>query len=40
MELSVSTVKRALERATDKVARWIESDPGLTGFLDNKGWLR
>jgi RNA polymerase sigma factor (sigma-70 family) len=40
MELSVSTVKRALERATDKVARWIESDPGLAGFLDDKGWLR
>ena len=40
MELSVSTVKRALERATTKLSCWIEADPGLAGFLDEKGWLR
>ena len=40
MELSVSTVKRALERATGKVVLWIDADPGLAGFLDEKGWLR
>lgn len=40
MELSISTVKRALERATAKLARWIEADPGLAGYLDEKGWLR
>jgi len=34
MELSVSTVKRALDRAADKLSRWIEADPGLSGFLD------
>jgi RNA polymerase sigma-70 factor (ECF subfamily) len=40
MELSVSTVKRALERATSKLARWIEAEPELAGFVDDKGWLR
>ena len=40
MELSISTVKRALERATSKLACWIEADPGLAGFLDERGWLR
>ena len=33
MELSVSTVKRALAHATDKLALWVESDLGLTNFL-------
>jgi RNA polymerase sigma factor (sigma-70 family) len=40
MELSVSTVKRALERATDKLSRWLAADPGLAGFLDGRGWPR
>jgi RNA polymerase sigma-70 factor (ECF subfamily) len=40
MEISISTVKRALERATTKLACWIEADPGLAGYLDGKGWLR
>jgi RNA polymerase sigma-70 factor (ECF subfamily) len=40
MELSISTVKRALERATTKLSHWIEADPGLAGFLDDKGWMR
>lgn len=40
MEISISTVKRALERATKKLARWIESDRGLAGYLDEKGWPR
>ena len=38
MGLSVSTVKRALKRATDRLSRWIEADPGLTDFID--GGLR
>ena len=33
MELSVSTVKRSLAHATDKLGLWVESDLGLTGFL-------
>jgi RNA polymerase sigma-70 factor (ECF subfamily) len=40
MNLSVSTVKRAQERATAKLSRWIEADPGLAGFLDGAGWRR
>lgn len=38
MNLSVSTVKRALGRATVKLSRWIEGEPGLAGFLDSAGW--
>lgn len=42
MELSPSTVKRALDRATRKLSRWIEADPGLAEFVaefpDNGGW--
>jgi len=40
MELSISTVKRALDRATSKLSLWIEADPGLAAFLDEKGTLR
>jgi len=40
MELSISTVKRALERATSKLSIWIEADPGLAGFLDEQGRFR
>ena len=40
MSLSISTVKRALERATEKLSIWIEADPGLAAFLDGKGGLR
>ena len=39
MDLSVSTVKRALERATGKLSVWIEADPGLSGFFSG-GWRR
>src|SRR5262252_2147991 len=38
MELSISTVKRALSHATTKLSRWIEADPGLAGFFNEKGW--
>jgi len=34
MDLSISTVKRALDGAAAKLARWIEADPGLSVFLD------
>ena len=40
MQVSISTVKRALERATSKLSIWIEADPGLAEFLDDKGYLR
>jgi DNA-directed RNA polymerase specialized sigma24 family protein len=38
MDLSLSTVKRALDRATDKLSRWIEAEPSLAGLLENGGW--
>jgi RNA polymerase sigma-70 factor (ECF subfamily) len=38
MELSISTVKRLLSRATDKLSRWVEADPDLLGFIDRKEW--
>jgi RNA polymerase sigma-70 factor (ECF subfamily) len=38
MELSISTVKRALSHATNKLSRWIEADPGLAGFFNEKSW--
>src|SRR5215471_13292923 len=38
MELSISTVKRALSHATNKLSRWIEADPGLAGVFNEKGW--
>jgi RNA polymerase sigma-70 factor (ECF subfamily) len=44
MEMSPSTVKRALDRATRKLSQWIEQDTGLAGFLaefpDDGGWRR
>jgi RNA polymerase sigma-70 factor (ECF subfamily) len=40
MELSISTVKRSLSHATEKLSRWIEADPGLVEFIDRKEWRR
>src|SRR5438477_9368549 len=40
MELSISTVKRLLERATAKLSRWIEADPELAAFLGGARWQR
>jgi RNA polymerase sigma-70 factor (ECF subfamily) len=44
MDLSVATVKRALNRATSKLSRWIELDPGLAAFAatlhDGVAWRR
>ena len=40
MDLSISTVKRAQERATSKLSVWIEADPGLAEFLAKAGSLR
>jgi RNA polymerase sigma factor (sigma-70 family) len=39
MDLSISTVKRALDRASDKLSRWVEADAALGGFVDS-GWRR
>ena len=40
MELSISTVKRLLSRATDKLSRWIDGDPDLVAFIDQQEWRR
>jgi RNA polymerase sigma factor (sigma-70 family) len=40
MNLSVSTVKRSLGHATQKLSHWIEGDPDLTGLLEAKAWLQ
>lgn len=37
MELSESTVKRSMTKASARLARWIQSDPGLDGLLE-EGW--
>ena len=34
MGLSVSTVKRSMNHASDRLARWINSDPGLAGLIN------
>jgi RNA polymerase sigma factor (sigma-70 family) len=40
MELSVSTVKRSLERASTQMSRWIKTDLGMVGCFEGKGWKR
>jgi RNA polymerase sigma-70 factor (ECF subfamily) len=40
MEISISTVKRAVEHATSKLSRWIETDEDLSGFFEDAGWRR
>jgi len=39
-ELSVSTVKRSMGHATERLSRWIEADPELSGLLDGRRWGR
>jgi RNA polymerase sigma factor (sigma-70 family) len=40
MDISVSTVKRSMAHAANRLSQWIEADPGLANFLDTKGWKR
>jgi len=40
MEISVSTVKRSMAHATDRLSRWIDADPELSGLLNGKRWER
>jgi RNA polymerase sigma-70 factor (ECF subfamily) len=35
-ELSASTVKRCLTRASDKMSLWSQNDPGISEFLEGK----
>jgi RNA polymerase sigma factor (sigma-70 family) len=36
MGISVSTVKRSMARASNRLSRWIDADPGLAGLLDRE----
>ncbi len=40
MDLSVSTVKRSMAHAEDRLARWIEADPGMADMLASRRWKR
>jgi RNA polymerase sigma-70 factor (ECF subfamily) len=40
MDLSLSTVKRVLERATSKLSIWLEADPDLAGVFEGARWRR
>jgi RNA polymerase sigma factor (sigma-70 family) len=40
MELSVSTVKRSLDHASEKLGRWMKDDPSMASLLNGKGWNR
>ncbi|MFL5306178.1 MAG: RNA polymerase sigma factor [Polyangia bacterium] len=39
MKLSVSTVKRSLDHATQKLSHWMEGSPDLIALLESKEWL-
>ncbi len=39
MDLSESTVKRSMTKASARLSRWIQSDPGLGSLLE-EGWNR
>lgn len=36
MDLSISTVKRSMAHASDRLERWITADPGLAAFVDSR----
>ncbi len=38
MDLSVSTVKRSMAHACQRLSRWIDADPGLAGLIDSERW--
>ena len=38
MEISESTVKRSIVRASNRLSRWIDADPGLAGLFDGERW--
>ena len=40
MEISESTAKRSMTRASDRLSRWIEADPGLASVFDVERWRR
>jgi RNA polymerase sigma factor (sigma-70 family) len=40
MEISESTVKRSMTRASNRLSRWLEADPGLASVFDVERWRR
>ena len=38
MDISISTVKRSMAHATERLSRWIDADPGLAALLEEKRW--
>jgi RNA polymerase sigma factor (sigma-70 family) len=38
MDLSISTVKRSMAHATERLSRWIHADPGLAALLEERRW--
>jgi len=40
MDISVSTVKRSMAHAENRLARWIDADPGLADLLEAGEWRR
>ena len=37
MDISISTVKRAIAHASDRMSRWIDADPGLASLRKERG---
>lgn len=37
MDISISTVKRSMTRASTRLSRWVDADPGLAPLGDSKG---
>lgn len=40
MDISVSTAKRSMTHASNRLSSWIEADPALVGLLDTDRWGR
>jgi len=40
LDISVSTVKRSMAHASNRLSRWIDADPGLASLLDRERWGR
>jgi RNA polymerase sigma-70 factor, ECF subfamily len=40
LDISVSTVKRSLTHAMDRLSRWINADPELADVFDTRRWQR
>lgn len=38
LDISVSTAKRSMTHACNRLSRWIETDPGLVSLLDADRW--